>query len=293
MVLDCTKGINAWLVRAFGRVFGLSCKVTPPTPPPPIAWDHVIGAGMFLGLYPWKGNGIYNDAPRDMVTLVTQFAKAGGNLMQFQLMYQDGALFVPGQGLTMDTGKVLYCKNLIAECRKQGVGVLLVLFDHCTLKYSNLWSVSPLNFKNGGPFGAPFDLYKHSNIVAPYVREVVAKLGADNVAYEIINEGSDNTDSKQFGGQIRDTLNSISSTVLRISTSGANPGGLWRTSPHGAIHASNVKYGQLPNTDGQTWDINDVPAICAAVRATPECGLVFDGVADAKHNWAAFLNALK
>ena len=276
-------------------MFGLAimCMVgcitpDPPIPPlPPVVWGNLIGAGMFYGVMPWKGNGIYNDAPKDMTTLVAQFAQAGGNIFQVQLLYEDGALFVPGKGLTMDPARIAYCTNFVSICRKQGVNVLFVLFDNCTLKYPAKWAVSPLNRKNGGPFYGCYDLYKNAPAVSAYVTQAVQNLNGENVAFEIINEGT----SQTFGTQVRDMLTAIG--VSRKSTSGSMLNGLWKYSAHGQIHASAVKTGQLPNTDGQTWNIVDVAPICAAVRATPESGLVFDGVTDAKHNWAEFLSKLR
>ena len=288
LVIDTTKEpptSDANTVRSYWGTIA-----TPP-PPSPIKWDHLIGGGMFLGLMPWKDNsGIYNDAPKNMKTLLSQFANAGGNLMQWQLLYEEGALFVLGRGLTLDASKVAYSVDLITAARQCGVGVLLVLFEHCSLKYPDKWNISPLNSRNGGPFGSPFDIYKNPQTVVPYVREVVAKLGAANVAYEIFNEGGEIPESESFAAQVRDTLKSLG--ISRISTSGSNPGGLWRFSEHSAVNPSFVKSGQLPNTDGETWDINNVSLICNAVRATAESGLVFDGVCDARHNWAEFLSKL-
>jgi hypothetical protein len=268
---------------------------TKPEPPlPPVAWGNLVGIGMFYGVMPWNGNGIYNDAPKDMPTLIKQFATAKGNLIQVQLLYEEGALFVAGNGLAMDPTKVAYCQNFVSLCRKQGVNVLFVLFDHCTLKNTSnpkRWPSSPLNKKNGGLFVGNFDIYANPSMVDGYVKEVVQKLNGENVAFEICNEGSDHSQSKSFAEHIRNTLQSVG--VTRISTSGGNPGGLWKYSKHNEIHASAVKTGQLPNTDGQTWQINDVVSICAAVRATPESGFVWDGATDARHNWAEFLNAIK
>jgi len=294
-----------WSICGFLLMLSLmaGCITWPPIPWPPtpdpdptptpitnsvIAWDHVIGMGNFLGVCPWKNNsGIFNDAPKDIPTLINQFARAGGTLIQVQLMYEDGAVFTPGKGLQLNNEKVDYCINYRNICSNNGVCVTFVLFDHCSLKSANNWAESPLNSINGGPFSQAYDVYSHFSSVSQYVTDIVTKLNGNNVAWEIINEGTDGN----FAGQVRDLLKSLG--VTRITTSGSNPGDLWRYSDHNKVTASAVKSDQLPNTDGTTWTIGNVAPICAAIRATPRSGLVFDGVTDAAHNWAEFLKAIK
>ena len=262
---------------------------TLPTPVPAISWDHVVGMGNFVGLMPWFNppNGIGNNAPKDVPTLVQQFSQAGGSLIQLQLMYEDGAVFVKGKGLQLDPAKVAYCQGYRDTCRRNGVCVTLVLFDHCSLKYPDKWAVSPLNARNGGPFTGSTDLYGGFGKVSQYISQVVPQLGGDNVAFEIINEG----ESSQFAGQVRDLLKSLG--ITRITTSGVNPGGLWRYSPHNCVSAGDVKAGTLPNTDGASWGIPNVQPVCRAIRATMGGGLVFDGATDAGKDWPGFLNALR
>jgi hypothetical protein len=239
--------------------------------------------GMFVGLMPWRTDGVTNDAPKDIYKMIDQFAAAGGNLIQFQLLYEDGALFTSGNGLTLNSTKINYCKKIRDYCASKGVCVAFVLFDHCTLKRSNKWAKNPLNKANGGPFGQPFDIYNNYGAVNTYVTDVVRELNGANVAFEIINEG----ENTSFAAKVRDALKSLG--VTRIFTSGNNPGGLWRYSEHSQIKASCVKLGQLPNTDGATWNIVDVKPIANAVRSLVGGGLVFDGVTDAIHNWKEFL----
>lgn len=286
MKVDCSNSFNKFLTNILPFLF--SCKnVPPPQPPKPIQWEHMIGMGMFVGLMPWRTDGISNDAPKDMPTLVAQFAAAGGTLIQVQLMYEEGALFTKGKGLQLDSAKLDYCVSFRDMCAKQGVCVAFVLFDHCTLKYPNKWAKCALNMANGGPFGQPFDIYSHFNLVSQYVTEVVKKLNGNSVAFEIINEG----ENANFAMQVRDLLKSLG--VTRIFTSGDNPGGLWRYSAHSQVNASAVKVGQLPNTDGATWPMANVRPICNSIRGLVGGGLVFDGATDSTHSWKDFMANIK
>jgi len=257
-----------------------------------VSWDHLIGMGNFVGLEPWFSppNGISNDAPKDIPTLIKQFAQAGGNLIQLQLLYIEGAVFSTGHGLQLDNNKVNYCINYRNICKNNGVCVTFVLFDYCTLKKSSKWAKSPLNIINGGPFTNALDIYSHFELVSQYVTDIVNKLDGDNVAWEICNEGSYD-EFKPFAAQVRDLLHTLG--VTRVTTSGANPGGLWRFSPHGCVDASDVKANQLPNSDGETWSTANVAPVCSAIRSIEGSGLVFDGVTDDGHNWADFLANIK
>ena len=262
---------------------------TMPPAPAVISWDHVIGLGNFVGLEPWFNppNGIGNNAPKDIPTLIQQFAQAGGNLIQLQLMYQEGALFIKGKGLQLDPVKVKYCQDYRDTCRRNGVCVTFVLFDGSGVKYSQKWAVCPMNVKNGGAFSGAGDFYGGFSKVSQYISQVVTQLDGDNVAWELVNEGT----SASFAGQCRDLLKSLG--VTRITTSGANPGGLWRYSAHSAVSAGAVKAGQLPCSDGASWNMSNVPPVCKAVRATMGGGLVWDGGTDSQHDWPSFLNAIK
>ena len=286
ITVKCKYWYNQWLVDSFPKTF--TCKDAPVPPgPTPVSWDHLIGLGMFLGVYSWRTDGITNDAPKDMPTLISQFANAGGKLVQVQMLYEEGAVFTKGKGLQLDSTKMNYCANFRDMCAKSGVAVTFVLFDHCTLKNPTRWAVCPLNNANGGPFGQPLDIYSHFSSVSQYVTDVVKKLNGDSVAFEIINEG----ENASFAGRVRDLLKSLG--VTRITTSGDNPGNLWRYSEHGQTSPSDVKVGQLPNTDGRTWSTADVKPICNAVRALVGGGLVFDGATDSTHSWKDFLNNIK
>jgi len=288
--LDCSKGFYKFLVKVLPMFF--KCKDSPSTTTtttkiPIVSWDHLIGLGMFLGVMPWRTDGVSNDAPKDMPTLVDQFSKAGGNLIQVQLLYEEGAAFVKGKGLQLDGSKTDYCANFRDMCNKKGVCVTFVLFDHCSLKYPDKWSVSPLNKANGGLFAEPFDIYNNYGAVVSYVTDIVKKINGNNVAFEIINEGI----NAGFAGQVRDLLKSLG--VTRITTSGDNCGGLWRYSEHGQTDPSAVRAGQLPNTDGASWSLSNVRPICNAVRSVTGGGLVFDGATDANISWSGFLTNIK
>ena len=260
-----------------------------PTPPPAGRFDHLIGIGMFIGLYPWRDNrGIYNAAPKDIKTLITQFAKAGGNLIQVQLLYIEGAVFGTRTGLRLDAGKVRDAQDFRDECRRNGVNVTFVLFDYTTLKKESKWALSPLNVINGGPFSGSLDLYSNFPSVKQYVTEVVRMLDSDNVIWEIVNEGSKYDD---FAASVFLHLRSLG--VTRITSSGPNIPGLWRFSPHGCTKASDVKAGLLPNTDGKAWKVEDVAAICKAIRKTENSGFVWDGATDAGYNWREFLREIE
>lgn len=282
------------LAKWFRSLFGSKPEPTPtpdpvPVPSPAGRFDHLIGIGMFIGLYPWRDNrGIYNDAPKDIKTLIQQWAKAGGNLIQVQLLYIEGAVFGTRTGMRLDAGKVRDCQDFRDTCKENGVNVTFVLFDYCTLKKESKWALSPLNAVNGGPFAGALDLYSNFPAVKQYVTEIVRMLDGDNVIWEIVNEGSKYED---FAKAVHAHLKSLG--VTRITSSGPNIPGLWRFSPHGCTKASDVKAGSLPNTDGKAWDMEDVAAICEAVRETSGSGFVFDGATDSGHDWQELLRLLK
>ena len=303
MKIRKTMAILTALAILVGGCFTPPAPPTPPTPYPPeppipqvkvesltpaVSFDHVIGLGNFLGAMPWKDHGgIYNNAPKDMSVLVSQFAKAGGTLLQVQLMYQEGAIFLHGKGLQLDSSKIAYCLNLREICRANGVAITYVLFDHCSLKYPNNWLISPLNTRNGGPFKNPYDIYSHGSTVLEYVTLTVMNLHSENVVWEIINEGT----SAPFASLVRDRLHDMG--VVRITNSGAGIGNIWRGSPHISAIPNNVKAYSLPNTDGTAWNISNVTPVCRRIRSTLYGGFVFDGATDKQHDWNAFLAAIR
>ena len=286
------SGLMAVVLGALIGIWGCSTPAPRVEQAPEAAWgtpfDHGLGMEMFLGLMPWQHNsGVFNNAPKDMPTLIGQFAASGGNLIQLQLMYQEGALFTKGQGLAIDQAKADYCRNIISACKAKGVAVTLVLFDNCSLKYPDKWAVSPLNTRNGGPFRNPQDIYTHFAQVHDYITFAVMNLHTENTCWEIINEGT----SASFAGQCRDLLHDMG--VTRVTTSGSNPGGLWKYSPHSATTVSCVKAGQWPCSDGATWAVGNVTPVYRAVRAIMGSGMVWDGATDAGKDWGAFLAAVR
>ena len=200
-----------------------------------------------------------------------------------------GPLFTKGNGLALDQIKLAHWQGIRDTARQYGVCLTLVLFDHCSLKNAANWALSPLNKVNGGPFSGAMDLYTNFNSVKPYISAVVQALNGDNIIWEIINEGVNAT----FEGQVRDLLHSLG--VTRVTSSGSNPGNIWRYSPHGVTTASGVQAGVLPNSDGQTWPMSNVPGICKAIRSIVGGGLVFDGIGDTTggRTWNQFLASIK